>query len=738
MPATDQQDLHALAQRFNRMLNRRFLRPPDISRGRVITPVKAEGSEQIIGAILDVDGKVVKADAPTGAGLDSIMTGQEWELHKDKGSVLGGKYRMVTCTTNPMTNSTDNPSIYLPVPIIEAANKGSIYTFEGRASAIEPGGSIRAALMVFPRSTKEGWGTLYDWAITGLAIQTRKTGEDAWSYAQTFPLQPSKPIRFALNANIDADDYSFAANVGGLVSLDIPYGVPQYWRIGTEVVLARYTFELLTVVEHDGIGEPMLNQGFDPGPGGRGQDDTEAVAHVIGETIELLNASIRIDDLQPGQAYQFRVAAVAAGGRQGPYSEAESFDAWEVTLPPAAPVIDSVDQLRAVIRAKWDIVTTDSTGADCAPVRRYVVVRHTAALAAGLTLAAVLSAGATLFDDNISSTSADVPNTHGTGNYIGIAAVNSSGLMGEWAWAYDNVAPPSPDPAQVIMNDVQDGITYHVPESSTSLNAQTGAVVSIAAHKDPGFYEYVLLVSGTNTGASATVAGRSKASSDVIPVTGGVTGWYKLVAADGAGNYLNSAAPNNAGYSTGWKFIFSRFAEIGLPPNGNFQVPNTTDTQAKGWTPRVNAFVTAFYQNTGGKEGNRVYRYSVPNSVIGGGIITLESSISRIIPAGTGANGYVWLYQDSGIAKDYLVFLYYVGYATDDGSGATGGTYTTSNAVAVSVPNATWTRLTLSTVTDLRLATDRSGRFVIDVRQNTAGGANPHNLYVDAAKMTFN
>lgn len=711
---------------------------------RVATITNVEKNDQglAISAIANVgDEPNVRVRLAQGIGTVTHV-GETWLAELEGGAT--GTWKLTECVDSRFQRIADQTDYTLPTPQVPTVALGGIYTESAQAGVGTPNANpdpqtANADAYIYYQSIVPGSYSVFDQPIKQVVYQVREESFEEWGRTQVADLYPNRKVELTLSGSVTSSGTALPVSGASSYAGYLFDEQPALWRVESEVILGIYAAGTIRVVEHNGAGSAVRGQGFVTSTGGRGlAQGGSASAHDTGAVVELLSGQITLPGLRPGSNYEVHLAFANQANRPGPWSAVQSFTAWQQEIKPSAPGTVTVEHLSGVLNASWTRVITDVEGNVRADIRRYAIARHTAALAATATLAAVTAVATVIAGTStpLSVSAYPVPATQGYGNYIGVAAVSDSGLLGEWKWGSDTLAPPYPDPSAVVMYEVEEGIAFNVPDSSNSFNAQTGGTVALAAHRDPGFYEYLLLQSGSNNGTAAVIAGRNSGSSGVFPINGGVTGWYKLVAADRSGNYSNSAAPNNSGYATGWKFIFSRYAEIGLPPNGNFQIPNETDTDAKGWSPKPSIFVSAVYQNTGGKEGNRVYKYSVPSGGHGGGVVVLEGSISRIIPAGVSGTGEVWLYQDSGITKDYLVFMYFLGYASDDGSGPlSGGQYTVFNSVAVSVPSGTWTRISLGTVTDLRNAADRSGRYFIDVRTSTAGGSNPHNLYIDAAKF---
>jgi len=746
---------------LRRRMDKRYRRHPEYNVGDIRDIVIED--DQIVGALVDISGEIAVVDPPQGRGMDFMIPGMQWRMKREAGDVLGSKWSFDICLTNPVGNAKDTPAIYLPVPQVQASTLGGFRTHQGR-SAGDPGGPIQAALTVFPRSTWLGLYTLYDWKVSHTAIQYRIAGSDQWAATAVVPLMPPFPVHFTLASDILANTTTIPITLPASGYDQVPADVPLIWRIGGEVINAVWNgITTLTVVQWDGASNSELGLGFVADPDGRGRPDGEdgASVHAAGTDIELLNTQATVLDLSPGTAYQFRVCAVASSGRQGPWGDIVSFTSWAETTPPLAPANLLVDQLSTGIKATWSAVNQDEAGKPRADVKRYAVLRATANLGAAFAIAtyghqmteaqlatAVAAQPANtvaLYDTRLQATSVLVPEKVGNGNYIGIAAIDYSGNWSDWAWQQDNVAPPYPNPAQVIMYEVEEGISYKVPESSSSFNSQNGSPIASPAHRDPGFKQYALLVAGDANGGGAAVAGYGgPGSSGVIPINGGVTGYYKLVAVDSAGNMNNAAAPNNHGFTTGgsWKLIFSRYAELGLPPNGNFQVPNQTGADAKGWTrSTLSVPATSGYYDTGGKEGNKVYRWDMVGGYgyPGSEQFVVYGDIVRIIPASTGAGtAEMWVYQNSGTTRSYLLMIGLTCSSDDNGVLNDAGSFWIDTNAGVNIPSGVWTRVQFTHVSSTLLSNARSGYYFASIRPLASiNGPTNYSVYMDALKMTF-
>lgn len=609
----------------------------------------------------------------------------------------------------------------------------------------------------------------YQQRAKAIRVQARELGDTEWPDQFTdWPLNPANTLWSVLASGITASSTSISLTVPLDRVNELLVDQPAYWIVDGEVFLAIATNNgagsvTLTVVAHNGVDDASLGQGFVTSAAGRGLDGTDAANHSSGATVVLASASLAPGDLRPDTDYELRVALVNASAQAGPWSDIVGVTTWKQPIPPAAPVFlaspEGVQQLGHDIQAQWTPVTTDASGEFRSDVKRYIVVRALTSLGATFAIAtygndmtmtelqtAVNAAGATIVADTPASV-VSIPATKGNGNWIGVAAVGSEGLFSQWDWDSDTLAPPTPDPDDVIIYEVEEGIAFQVPENSTSINAQTGAAIASPAHRDTGWVEYLLWQAGTSSGGSAVIVGRMRASSGVVAITGGTTGYYKITSVDGAGNMGEASAPNNAGWSSGWKLIFSRFAELGLPPNGNFQIPDQAGTNAKGWTPNINGGVTGMdfvYQNTGGLEGNKVYRFIVPSSPPSGPFGNEEGVVAgdllRVIPAttGTGVVGTMWLYQDSGSTKQYLCYLGFAGSSDDDTWLADAGSFILETPSAVSIPSGTWTKVTINSVYDTLESNARSGRWLAWFRAVPGvGSGTDYSIYMDALKVTF-
>jgi len=689
-----------------------------------------------------------------------------------EGGVIDASWQIVEVLNGPRISFGEPIAAILPVPTIPSAANGGIYsksstaTDSNKNAVSDPNAPVKARVYLFPRTIVPGFYSVYQARAHGIRTQTRELGQTDWADASAdIPIVPASILRGTLNANILASATSIAITIPSDRIAEVPTGHPVYWRIGAEIIRARAVNDgggvfTLTVVNHDGASDASLGDGFNASTSGRGVESTTAEAHDEDDYITLLSCAIVPADLRPETDYELRIAFVNASGQPGPWSNVVGFTSWEQPVPPAAPDNLTVVQLSHVINATWDRVLEDANGEPMSDVRRYIVVRAVAALTVTFSLAQVLSAGATLIGDDVNATAVPVPATKGNGNYIGVAAVSSNGLLSDWSWQDDDFAPPYPDPSEVTFMSIPRGVLVNVPTNADSRNSQTGATVATPSQLDEGFKEFWLWQASDSSGSSATVKHVFTTSQTTLEMTSGLTGWFKVTAADGAGNSNGPATypsntpkagesnPNTANWSSGWQFCASLYAEGSLPPNGNFQDPNNANTDARGWSRLVHpGWVTAgglvtpvgYYETTGGLEGNRVYRINADHGETNIPAVYLISDVIVVIPAhDTGVSGELWVRHNRGVDVDMGAAIWLTAYASDDGSGASLGDISVGGTGIITT--GTWTRITLS-ASSVRgtYATARSVKFFIAVNDRAGAMSNPaYDIWIDAGKMTFN
>lgn len=425
----------------------RYERPPLRRRGRIISVPKHDDGTFKGFALAQIDGEngLIDAKLPRGAGDSKVMAGQEWTFTRPVGQVVGGGWECETRLDAIGGNDGDSPEVTISPPDIPAPEFGGYLTQEGRDSDNLPGGLTLAAVWFYPRSIQSGFN-LYSQQRTAIAYQIRKDGDLEWSQTVLAPHYPPRLIEGTLATALDVGDtvctLAFSAEDRNFVLED----QAAYWRVGTEIVLGRFqaSDNTLHVVWHFGPAEASLGLGFMDHADGRGQDLTDEVDHAIGTKVSLLSAQFFVPDLDPGSGYEIRIASVTSANRQGYWSDPLAFDTWEKTTPPPTPATVNVDQLQAGLDASWSSVFR-------ADVHKYRIWRYDPTLNGGAiptsdTSATPPALGSTQVAE-LDGLFYHVPSRKGSGNYIGVQAVNDSGIAGNIRWGIDNVPPPHPNPA---------------------------------------------------------------------------------------------------------------------------------------------------------------------------------------------------------------------------------------------------------------------------------------------------
>lgn len=525
---------------------------------------------------------IVDFDDETGVET-KLMSGTGTPTHpgmtvrvERQGGVIDPTWKIVDVLSGPRISFGEPIAALMAKPVIPGASFGGVYTESQTATTdnpnavADPGAPPKARLYLYPRSIVPSSYSAYQQRAKAIRVQGRELGDTEWPEQYTdWPLNPANTLWSVLAGSVTSSSTTITLTVPLDRVNELLVDQPAYWQIEAEVLLAIATNNgggsvTLTVVAHNGVDDASLGQGFVTSALGRGVDGTDAASHTAGVTVILLSAMVAPDNLRPGTDYEVRVAFVNASNQAGPWSDIVGVTTWEQPVPPAAPASLVVAHLSSAFQAQWDPVVTDANGDYRSDVKRYLAVRHTAALAVGLSLAQVLSAGATQVADT-PATVISVPATKGNGNFIGVAAVGSEGLISEWDWGSDTTPPPSPDPANVTFTSVPNGVLVNIDPADT-------------ADEDPGFKEFLLWKASDSAGSSATAELSFKTLSTVYSILGSETGWYKVTSTDWAGNY---GLPG----STGWKFCKSEYPDNGIVPyNGDFQLPNTDQSLPIHWT----------------------------------------------------------------------------------------------------------------------------------------------------------
>ncbi len=730
--------------------------PQRTFRPATITQVTKNEQGMPVSAIASI-GNETNVQVSLANGIGTIThPGETWIAELTGGAT--GKWRLIECVDSRFLRIADQTDYELPTPQIPDTEHGGIYTESGQAGIGTPNNNpdptnAPAAMYLYYWHTLPGSYTVFNQGVKAVAYQTRESGFEEWEYSNVVPLYPDRKVQGVTTTTLTTSGTA----VG--IAADLGYagfllqGQPSYWRINSEVMLGIYSGGTIGIVDYTGPGSAVRGEGFVYSTGGRAQPQGGPLAeHPIGSTVELLMGQIALPSLRPGMDYEIKLAFVNQANRTGPWSAVQSFQSWRQDIKPAAPGTVTVDHLSSVLNASWPRVTTDVGGNVRGDIRRYAIARHTAALAGTLTFSAV-AALATIIagtSNPVDVHAYPVPATQGYGNYVGIAAISDNGLVGEWKWGNDTLAPPYPDPDDVTFTSVPRGVLVTIPSGADSRNAQTGATIATPAQEDPGFYEFVLWQASDASGTSAAIVARFTALSHVAYLANGLTGWYKVTSADRAGNYTSATAPNNAGWSGGWKFCASLYAEPGFIENGNFQTPNTTNTDADRWardTGLDTRILTFQYQDTGGLEGNRVYYADLAAKT---GMQpapprpSLETQVGKPLPAhATYVSLEVWLYAsqtDANYGLNGVLTAY-----SDDACTVSLGSVSWS-LMPFGLTASTWTKVTASLVGTIygtfsgaraaRLSFN-VGNFTGTIALGPAGPGLAFNIYIDAVRVVF-
>lgn len=681
-----------------------------------------------------------------------------------QGGIIDATWKIVDVLASPRISFGEPVVALMAKPVVPGASFGGVYTESNTATAdnpnaiADPGAAVKARVYLYVRSIVLGSYSAYQQRAKAIRVQGRELGDTEWPAQFTdWPINPASTLYGYSSGSITASTtaITFVTALDRINEMLIDQ--PAYWQIESEIFLAiasttvtpgQYT---LTVVAHNGVDDATLGQGFVASASGRGLEGTTAASHDHNSPITLLSASVAPGDLRPATDYEIRVAFVNASGQAGPWSDVVGITTWEQPVPPAAVDNLTVEQLGTDLQANWDAVITDANGEPRSDVKRYIAVRFTAALTASFTLAQVLSAGATQVADT-SATVISVPATKGAGNFIGVAAVGSEGLLSSWQWSSDTLAPPYPDPDDVTFTSIPRGIQVNIPTTSDSRNAQTGATVSTPAYLDPGFKEFWLWKADDSSGTNAAVVAIFTTISNSWKQDSGLTGWFKVTTADGAGNSNGPATypagvakagqsnTNTANWSSGWKFCGSLYAEKSVPPNGNFQDPNETNTDARDWTrsalsngsgPTFGSVISS-YEANGGFEGNRSYKIITTESATGAFVTLFSHGKVFLLPAhNTSAVGSIWIYSSLAMNVEAEFSMLVL-----DSTNALLGTYIQSSG-AVAIPANAWTKISISSGS-VRAAYPGAvaGQMSFNVR-STGFASRTYTWYVDAIQVTF-
>jgi hypothetical protein len=587
-------------------------------------------------------------------GIGTIThVGEQWIAELDGGA--SGRWRLRECIESRFLRIADQTDVTLPTPQVPDTQHGGIYTESSQAGVSTPNanpdpGAANANVYIYYWTVLPSSYSVYDQGIRQVVFQTREDQFEEWERTQVADLYPNQKVELTLAGSVSASGtaipVSGTAGYGGYLL----EGQPAYWRIENEVILGIYAAGTITVMSYTGPGDPTLGEGFTASTGGRGQSQGgSATGHDTGSVVELLVGQLAVPNLRPGTNYELQIAFANQASRPGPWSAIQAFTTWEQTIPPSSVTGLAVDQQQAGMFGRWNRVITDTQGNARSDIRRYRVWRSPIAGTAGGTVVSGVYP-----NDFISTTSIMVPSNFGTGNYLGVQAIDDSGNAGALVWEDDANPPTSPDYANVTFQPTIGGIDVSIAPTDSSLD-------------DPSNKEFIVLrSSGTAVPTGGTWAshagswdevGRFRGLSGKISTTFIRRRWYQVVAGDWGGNKAEPGAG-----TANWKPVRPGLPEATFPFNGNWELP---DPDANGTVPLWWSFsnpqpgtVAASYAETGGLAGSRVVRWSkaagAPANIGGTAIQTVQHPYAR-----KGKIRFVFQHRESsGSACFYLYFNY--------------------------------------------------------------------------------
>lgn len=632
-------------------------------------PIKTERPAMITQVVKNEQGLAVSAVATVGdetnvkvrlaQGIGTIThVGETWWATLEGGAT--GTWKLTECINSRFLRIADQTDYEMPTPQIPTVSLGGIYTESAQAGVGTPNANpdpqtANADAYIYYQSIVPGSYSVFDQGIKQVVYQIREESFEEWGRTQVADLYPNRKVELTLSGSVTSSGTAFPVSGASSYAGYLFDEQPALWRVESEVILGIYAAGTIRVVEHNGAGSAVRGQGFVTSTGGRGlPQGGSASAHPSGAVVELLSGQVTLPGLRPGTNYEVHLAFANQASRPGPWSAVQSFTSWSQEVQPSAPSNLTVAHLSSGISVTWDKVITDVDGNVRTDIRRYAVARHTAALAGTLTFAAV-AALATIFAGTvnpISNVGAVVPATQGYGNYIGVAAISDGGLLSDWSWADDDLAPPYPAPGSVTITSIPNGVFVSIPPGANSINAQTGGTIASPAQLDPGFYQFVLWRSSASNGTAAVPVGYASSTDFPIYMQGGVTGYYKVTAMDRAGNMNGPATypantqkagesnANTNGFTSNWQFVWARHIENTFPANGNFQDVIGDESAPRYWTVggdpvQPGAGIAITFDSTAGVNGNRAWKITTTNYGGPGGFVELTSTRMPAPAAGT-------------------------------------------------------------------------------------------------------
>lgn len=653
-------------------------------------------------------GNEVNVPVSLANGIGSIThVGEQWVAELEGGA--SGRWRLRECIESRFLRIADQTDVRLPTPQVPDTEHGGHYTESSQAGASTPNanpdpGAANSNVYIYYWTVLPGSYSVYDQGIRQVVYQTREEQFEEWERTQVADLYPNRKVELTLAGSVTASGTALPVSGTAGYAGYLLEGQPAYWRIENEVILGIYAAGTITVMAYTGPGNPIRGEGFTASTAGRGQaQGGPAAAHDTGAVVELLVGQLTVPNLRPGTNYELQMAFANQASRPGPWSAIQAITTWEQTIPPAAVTGLAVDQQQAGLFGRWNRVITDTQGNMRADIRRYRVWRSpTAGTAGGTVVSGVYP------NDFISTTSIMVPANFGTGNYLGVQAIDDSGNTGALVWADDAVPPTSPSYANVTFQPVIGGIDISIAPADASLN-------------DPGNKEFIVLrSSGTAVPTGGTWAshagswdevGRFRGLSGKITTTFIRRRWYQVVAGDWGGNKAEPIAGTAA-----WKPVRPGMPEATYPFNGEWELP---DPSANGTVPLWWSIsnpqpgtVAAGYAETGGLNGSRVMRWSK----IAGAAASIGGTVIQTVQHPYARKGRMnltfWHRESSGSACFYVLFSYR-GYVDEElttpGGGASGyvmvhmfgATADARERQLLQSPSNSWQAATVSSVNSL-------------------------------------
>jgi len=462
----------------------------------------------------------VVANLPMGMG-SPVHRGDVWMAHAE-GGPLSQEWTLTRKVSGKITTFGEYNDELVPTIVTVIPEQGGFYTESMQATLArnndvgDPGSTPLAAVYIFFRSVVvNGYNLFEEQGIRQVYVQHRQEGDIEWNQSLSAVYSPEHMPEIYANAPIATDATSIPVTIPPSEMDSMLEGQLAFWECEGEIFQGRlnpYSVPPVIAVEKfTPPGKPERGIGFGPSDDSRwnpeGIPDTQAFVHPAGSAIHLVSAQTTLVNLRCNKTYEIRLAAVTRNNKPGPWSVIQSLPTWAPDIKPSAVNLSTftVTHLSASILARWAPVNTDIENNARIDIKSYAVVRHTQPLPATLTLAEIIAAPyyATLVSAEQTALSVTVPASLGAGNHIGVAALTTGGVIGSWAWQYDNVPPPVPDPTAWSIQSTAQGPRVDISRDMYNVG-QVG--------NDPGFKEFRLYRSASvSTAGSGPVYGRNDA-----------------------------------------------------------------------------------------------------------------------------------------------------------------------------------------------------------------------------------